>query len=215
MNETMDIEKLVKGKTKSLKVKVEFRNSNWNSLHSYMVGERLYVEISLERETSNEILSKYGFLKPVTCYATPNKESFGPRYYILENGCVRDETFRYEIRKTHSWQSAAYERQAYFSFESFSFKERSGKLYLHCSARFCINQTSGNKFDFNGCENMCEENKETTAMTTTTRRAIMTTTSVNSVLSRMKRAAINLGIYSEEKKFIERSTEKVVHLDEE
>ncbi|XP_077967483.1 uncharacterized protein LOC120342818 isoform X2 [Styela clava] len=78
MNETMDIEKLVKGKTKSLKVKVEFRNSNWNSLYSYMVGERLYVEIWLERETSNEILSKYGFLKPVTCYATPNKEGFWP-----------------------------------------------------------------------------------------------------------------------------------------
>nr|XP_039266355.1 uncharacterized protein LOC120341862 [Styela clava] len=191
----------------TLSTVVAFKNRDWNSITKYNVGDRLYVELVLQ--TSNQIMSQNGVLRPTTCYATPDSQGIEPRYVLLENGCIRDKTFRYEQRNSRRSEN---NRFAYFSFDSFSFKGERGKLYLHCNARLCINRTSeGEDFSFEECMNICSEQKEGVGeerVTTASSIATPSTTD-DGVLARMKRFISGT---DDDRELIERHTGNTVYI---
>ncbi|XP_039268009.2 uncharacterized protein LOC120343009 [Styela clava] len=201
----------------TLSTLVSFKNRDWNSITKYNVGDRLYVELVLQ--TSNQIMSQNGVLKPTTCYASPDSQGIEPRYVLLENGCIRDKTFRYEQRNSRRSEN---NRFAYFSFDSFSFKGERGKLYLHCNARLCINPTSGGEdFSFDECMNICSEQKEGVGKeTVTTASSIATSPTTDAeqklnnydgVLERMKRFILGT---DDDRELIERYTRNTVYISD-
>lgn len=67
-----------------------------------------------------------------SCYATPNRQSnYSAPYYLLENGCRRDDSLNFDEFKPGG--------RARFSFSRMKFTDKSfpGEVYIHCSVILC------------------------------------------------------------------------------
>ncbi|XP_062390720.1 CUB and zona pellucida-like domain-containing protein 1 [Sardina pilchardus] len=88
------------------------------------LNEEMYIQVRLSKPDSSLVL----FLD--TCVASPNPLDYADRaYYLLLNGCPRDQTYR-----TFSNGSQSYAR---FGFRAFKFLRTHESVYLQCKVRIC------------------------------------------------------------------------------
>ncbi|XP_042565558.1 deleted in malignant brain tumors 1 protein isoform X2 [Clupea harengus] len=102
-----------------------FYQQIYESPYKVSLNEYMYVQVSLRRDDSSLVL----FLD--TCVASPNPHDYADyrAYYLLVNGCPRDNTFSSHVSGSRSY--------ARFSFQAFKFLRAHPSVYLQCKVLIC------------------------------------------------------------------------------
>jgi len=85
------------------------------------LDNRIFFELALSEKNLK--------LLPHNCYATKDKSfQSQPRYYIIQDRCPKDDTYRNHRRSDNIFQ---------FSIQAFNFKDGTDSIFIHCETYVC------------------------------------------------------------------------------
>nr|CAB3244027.1 protein eyes shut-like [Phallusia mammillata] len=144
-------------KTNILSISYFSFNGTFHPTSSFFVDNRLYALVWVENDYDANTDLQDKELRLRDCFATPTVDfNDKRRYYLLENGCPRDKSFRFENGSLYSETlqlDSGHDLPKFktmFSFRPFTFKRLGNQLFIHCDADLCKNGDCNNCDDVTG-----------------------------------------------------------------